>query len=320
VQLVEESRYLLLSHPMKRLDFFARRLAALIAAPYYYLKFRWARPKEKLGKRYYASICAIFRDESPYLRQWIEYHLIVGFEHFYLYNNFSEDDYGTVLKGYIDNGVVTLIDWPIKQGQMAAFKDCANRFASETQWIAFIDLDEYVVPNHYDNICDFLRPFELKRPVIIGYWRYFGSSGRVSRDVNGLIIEDFVVCWKKYSAIGKCFFNTSYEYLDNYRGGYMHEMWARRRGVYLPPVNCFGRPCVFGVHSVPTDDLPVQINHYLLKSYEEYIGRKSRRGGGVHDQGFHNMDYYWGHEYKSQEIDVHAYKYLVELKLRLEMK
>ncbi len=33
------------------------------------------------------SLCAIFKDEADYLREWIEFHRIVGVEHFYLYNN-----------------------------------------------------------------------------------------------------------------------------------------------------------------------------------------------------------------------------------------
>jgi hypothetical protein len=28
------------------------------------------------------DICAIFRDEAPYLQDWIEFHQIIGCEHF----------------------------------------------------------------------------------------------------------------------------------------------------------------------------------------------------------------------------------------------
>ena len=37
----------------------------------------------------YLSICAIYRDEAPYLVEWIEFHRLVGVEHFYLYDGFK---------------------------------------------------------------------------------------------------------------------------------------------------------------------------------------------------------------------------------------
>ena len=38
-------------------------------------------------KKYKLSICAIFKNEANYLKEWIEYHRMVGVEHFYLYNS-----------------------------------------------------------------------------------------------------------------------------------------------------------------------------------------------------------------------------------------
>jgi hypothetical protein len=35
----------------------------------------------------YLSICAIFRHEAPYLREWIEFHKLIGAERFFLYDN-----------------------------------------------------------------------------------------------------------------------------------------------------------------------------------------------------------------------------------------
>lgn len=38
-------------------------------------------------KPVYLSICAIFKDEAPYLPEWIEFHRSVGVERFFLYDN-----------------------------------------------------------------------------------------------------------------------------------------------------------------------------------------------------------------------------------------
>jgi len=46
---------------------------------------------------HFLSICTIFKNEARYLREWIEFHRLVGVDHFYLYENRSEDDFAPVL-------------------------------------------------------------------------------------------------------------------------------------------------------------------------------------------------------------------------------
>lgn len=270
-------------------------------------------------KKYNVSVCSIFRDEGSYLKEWIEFHKIVGVEHFYLYNNKSNDNYLEVLKPYIDNGYVTLVDWPKPQSQMEAFLDCANKYSSETKWIAFIDLDEFIVPNEKDDIYSLLHRFEKNRPVVIGYWKYFGSSGIVNREIKGLVSEDFILGWEKYADLGKVFFNTKYTYAPEHRGSnYMHAMWAKYKNVSLPPVNFFNKVCIYGENPIKRENMPLQINHYLLKSYMEFIDRKSKRGGGVHGIGFHDEQYFEWHDGKSTVPDYKIFKYMIRLKKAMD--
>lgn len=35
----------------------------------------------------YLPICAIFKEEAPYLPEWIEFHRLMGVERFFLYDN-----------------------------------------------------------------------------------------------------------------------------------------------------------------------------------------------------------------------------------------
>ena len=39
------------------------------------------------------AICAIFREEAPFLEEWLTFHSGVGVTHFYLYNNYSTDNF-----------------------------------------------------------------------------------------------------------------------------------------------------------------------------------------------------------------------------------
>ncbi|MBQ7665956.1 MAG: glycosyltransferase family 92 protein, partial [Synergistaceae bacterium] len=181
-----ETKYLILDIPVERYEYFIKYIEVMFKTPYYMLLMKIFRPKNITRKKYYVSICAIFKDEGCYLKEWIEFHKIAGIEHFYLYNNFSSDNYLDVLAPYIKSGEVTLIDWPVPQGQMSAYQDCFKRFKYETNWLAFIDIDEFIIPNKTDTIGEFLKSFEY-RPAVLIYWRYFGSSGLIDRDINGLL-------------------------------------------------------------------------------------------------------------------------------------
>ena len=321
--LIIEDKYLLLDRPAIKWEYYVKKYLYALISVLYKVKLYVFRPKNTADmKKYKVSVCAIFRDEGTILKEWIEYHKIVGVEHFYLYNNFSEDNYLDILQPYIDDGVVTLTDWPHNQAQMAAYQDCVDRFKNETKWIGFIDLDEFVVPNkQYNTIYDFLNQFDSNRPMVIFYWRYFGSSGKVDRDRTKLITEDFTSCWYKYANIGKFFYNTDYDYnpSEKYTTGFMHYRWGAYKGKNLPPINVFDKCVLRNVHIVPTGEMPIQINHYLLKSYNEYKEKKAKRGGGVHkiQQGFHDDEYFFRHDSLCQSADYHIFKYLIKLKLAL---
>lgn len=98
------------------------------------------------SKKYKISICAIFKNEAHNMKEWIEFHKIVGIQHFYMYNNFSEDNYIEVLKSYIEEGLVTLVEWPIELGQFPAYKNFYETYRGETNWVSFLDLDEFITP------------------------------------------------------------------------------------------------------------------------------------------------------------------------------
>ena len=260
----KENRYFVFDRPKAlSLKNIVKLILWYIEGPIYKTILQIYHPSHQ-KRRYDVSICAIFKDEGKYLKEWIEYHRIVGVQHFYLYNNFSSDNYQEILQPYIDREIVTLKDWPIKQGQMQAYKDCVEQFGHEAQWIGFIDIDEFIVPNKTNTVGEFLKKF-INRPIVIIYWRYFGSSGLMHRKENGLVTEDFIVASEKYGNIGKLFYNTDYDYADDLpKNQYMHVRWGRYKGIALPPVNLFDNVCLYDEHYAPSDEFPIQINHYLI--------------------------------------------------------
>ena len=62
--------------------------------------------------RYGLAVCAIAKNEGPYLVEWIEWHRKMGVEKFYFYDNESTDTTRRILEPYIKEGVVDYVYFP----------------------------------------------------------------------------------------------------------------------------------------------------------------------------------------------------------------
>lgn len=313
--IVKEDKYFIFDHAENRnWKYYIKRMIARAKSIFYRLIILKNVLNDEKKKKYNVSICAIFKNEAPYIREWIEFHKIVGVEHFYMYNNFSDDNYIEVLDPYIKNGDVTLIQWDIPQAQMQAYGDCVKKFRDETSWIGFIDLDEYVVPNKDDTIGEFLDRFK-KYPSVLIYWRMFCSSGFMKRDKSRLVTEDFTVCWEKYDSIGKCFYNTRFDADLNSKNnsGLHHRFWGKCSGKEIPPVNIFNKLSFSMRNIAKSNEFPIQINHYFTKSYQEYVEKKNK-GDVYYKINPHDEDYFYRHEMLCKSTDYHIFKYMIKLK------
>ena len=317
--LKEEDNYFIFDNPRKTgIKNFVKQSFGEIKSFIYKILLNISQPKV-IEKKYKVSICAIFKNEAPYLKEWIEFNHIIGVEHFYMYNNNSEDDYLSVLNPYIEKGLITLIQWPFNQMQMEAYKDCIKKFSSETKWLGFIDIDEFIVPKSTDNIYDFLKPFEKNRGAVNMYWRLYGSSGLMDRNLKNSVVQNFTVCWPKYCDIGKCFYNTAFafNFLTKKNSCLHHNFWVSWHGINLPPVNIFDKICFGGRNFAKEENFPIQINHYFTKSYKEYAMKRAK--GDVYFKiNPHDEEYFYEHEMKCTSVDYSAYKYLIKLKLVME--
>ena len=98
------------------------------------------------------AVCAIFQNDAKYLTEWIDFHLEQGVEHFYLYDNLSNDHPLAILNPYIEKGVITYKSWPHTYTgpdewariQCAAYMDCVKDIKNKIKWCAFIDTDEFL--------------------------------------------------------------------------------------------------------------------------------------------------------------------------------
>jgi hypothetical protein len=150
-------------------------IKSVLRAPFVYR----ARFRDRAAGRsaaHFLSIVCIFRNEAVYLDEWLRFHIGAGVEHFYLYNNFSEDDFAAVLDPYIARGLVTLYDWPIEVGQLPAYRHCVKNHALDSIWMAFIDVDEFLFSPDCISLREIL-PAYAEFPAVMVHSPYFGSAG-----------------------------------------------------------------------------------------------------------------------------------------------
>ncbi len=146
------------------------------------------------------ALCAIFQNEAPYLKEWIEFHSLVGVQHFYLYNNLSTDPYLNILQPYITSGQVDLSDWPYQSVghddwtklQCQTYENLIQRVKGEVIWLAFLDIDEFLFPVCENDLVNFLSGYRDYAAVCVN-WQMYGTS-KVSHIPEGkLMIETLLL-------------------------------------------------------------------------------------------------------------------------------
>ena len=136
------------------------------------------------------SICASYRWEGPYLREWVAFHRVVGVERFFLYDNLSDDEHMQSLAPYLADGTVQLRHWPeYPMGQVKAYAHCLEEHAADSRWIAFVDVDEFLFSPRGRPLPGVLQPYE--RWPGVGVNRVtFGTSGHETAP-EGLVVESY---------------------------------------------------------------------------------------------------------------------------------
>jgi hypothetical protein len=126
----------------------------------------------------------MFRNETMGIVEWLNHYRFHGVDHVYLVNDFSEDDYITVLKPFIDDGFVTLFENDISERYTGRQIDISNKFfipiVNESQWVAQIDCDEYLYSPKSIDLKKILYKYESYAGVIAN-WVWFGSNGHINQ-------------------------------------------------------------------------------------------------------------------------------------------
>ena len=139
------------------------------------------------------AVCAIAKDEERDLPEWLAYQFVIGFDSVIVFDNNSTDGTTARVRSAASAQDVRLVAWPTQDelAQKNAYEHCIRVFGAEFDWIAFLDIDEFLCFQRFHSLKDMLDRLSKHSAVAIN-WAMFGSSGH-NTYTSGLVIEDFVM-------------------------------------------------------------------------------------------------------------------------------
>lgn len=238
------------------------------------------------------SIMAIFKNEEQYLDEWLQYHVNQGIAHFYLYCN-DEDlkkyDYLDKYKHYI-----TLIDWTKKMNegsmtiQRQAYTHCVKNYNKQYDYIMMLDIDEFLVcTENHKKVAPYINSLDFDKTKALKVQRYdFGSNGHKKKPKGG-VFENYTkhetICSSYKTIANSKFIDTDKNFYGVHDFNFIDKDGKIYNDYFDYKFTGFPNSCT----KESKNEIPLVINHYYTKSYDEYIERcKLWENGGINTVGY----------------------------------
>lgn len=275
------------------------------------------------------------RNEGLYLPEWILHHRQLGFNRVVVFSNDNDDGSDDMLRELQKE---ELIEWRPREGcidrnpQLLAFKELSKELLGLSRkpypYLAWLDCDEFLVLKKHDTVDQWLADLGYPDGVMIN-WKHFGSSGIYHYDSRPTV-ERFVLSDQDtplnrlYKCIARCD-PALYTQINNHRP--VRQKGCKPKVVYsCLPVKSVPEAYINGKSPISDDDAPIyhglsQLNHYALRSEEEYLWKSLRGNGRVASEKalLTGESNYFNKHNCNRDIDTFASdKYLSRLKEELE--
>ena len=253
------------------------------------------------------AIGGVFKQETPYIIEWIEYHKLIGVTRFYLFSNDCDKDNTLnptvdLLQPYIESNLVKfsvkfMCDATGFQGR--AFTDALSIANSEgIEWLAMVDIDEFIVGETTTKLLpEVLGDYYEAHNAVGMMWRVFGTS-KHERTPSGSVISNY-----RYRAVMNSRDNRSRSFKSIVRAksckkfsvhmcsqfdsnyckeqgmevlGYGHELIGSCDCTIAPDLSqCLSEKTLQQFDNRPKFE-HFYMHHYRTKSVEEYLKKKLR--------------------------------------------
>jgi hypothetical protein len=263
----------------------------------------------------YLGAGLFFKNDHHYLMEWVEFHRMVGIEHFYMACHDDDPEITRkMLRPYIDAGIMDFVHLKPGPGTVRQM-EAHSWFISQrkTRWIAVFDLDEFLFRPDGGDIKEVLPDYEHYGALCV-HWLCYGSSG----------------LFFPPPLASEWFTQRAY---DNFRDHYVvksiiqpehtiHEINPHtfKMEPGWPAVDEIGRRVTEGMcvnFSQPLSYRRLRINHYRVRSYMDFKAKCKRWQGGGHPEFIDDFESYFKKFDTNDVRDTAIHAYVPELKKRL---
>jgi hypothetical protein len=231
------------------------------------------------------TLCVVTsaRNEGIYLLEWIAYHRSLGVEQFFVYSNNNEDGSDALLAALADAGEIVWLKNDVAPGRRAQTKALGHAFSMlpsvlDYRWTLVIDLDEFFVidTNRFESASDYIAWQDVQPVDVMKFsWLVFGSSAQEA--------------WSDQPITERM--SRRLPYIDAHVKSMVRSNQCIHSPPHYPVLDIRDRPVIrngagqifeagkspaFAAHP---DDSVAWINHYFLKSAEEFVWKFSRNRG-----------------------------------------
>jgi hypothetical protein len=226
------------------------------------------------------ALVGVVKNETPFILEWLSYYRIIGISNIIIYDNDTDDDTYSILQKLNEAKIISVTRWRSEEGrspQLSAYADALHNNKDDFDFIAFFDADEFLEIRDQIGIVDWLRALPSDAGAIAINQRVFGSSGH-KEATDELVVERFALAAEENYVENKwvkSIYRTDClaEFLSPHRG-------RLSRGRYILPNgrDAFAPDDMSG-QAAEIDFSIMKLNHYILKSLDEFMTKRSRGGG-----------------------------------------
>ncbi|SFV09794.1 glycosyltransferase family 92 protein [Pseudoduganella namucuonensis] len=241
------------------------------------------------------AVTSIQRNRNPWIVEWLAFHMLVGFNRFFIYCHKTDDGMRETLVQLARHYPITVyaLDSDDKP-QLAAYQHAWNAHNADIDWMAFIDGDEFLFPTAHAGMAETLAEYENHPLSALGvYWVCYGSSGHAT-EPEGLVMEN-------YPRHSDAAFGPNRHIKSIVRGGQpVHcvgsHIFATPNGTYDELLRPMTTPMLNDPGLAPSYG-KFRINHYVTQSLEYFKTVKQGIGAADRDPAMVRPDaWFTGHD------------------------
>ncbi len=265
--------------------------------------------------RVYLSLAAVVRDQAHYIKEWLTFHHLLGVERFVLVLHRCVDETERRIRElpFFERKIrLHQIVTDEQKIQLGAYRWLLDRYGRFTQWMLFIDTDEFFFGTRDDHLPTLLARYE-RHDAVAAHWLNFGSSGCVAHP-DGLSIE--TMTWRASDAMEKHRAVKSVVRPSRLVDLVSPHLFAMKHGT----VREHGDPCSVARHwyvdKAPSWDI-LRVNHYHTRSMEDWVDRHKRGSCNcTKNDRFYSVEEFHRRDYRDVR-DTTIHRFLPPLKREL---